>query len=90
MKAGSRASQPREPGQVREEAALSGRRRRRGVTWPEPALQEGARSLQSTVGARPFMMIRPYPPHNKVSCLTCRSTENIDRRPLPTSSAKIT
>ena len=37
LKAGSRASRPREPGQVRKEAALSGRWLRRGDTWPEQA-----------------------------------------------------
>lgn len=54
MKAGSRASWPLEPGQVRKEAALRGRRLRRGDTWPELAAGKALRSSMSTVGARPF------------------------------------
>lgn len=37
LTAGSRASDRSEPGQVGNEAALSFKALRRGVTWPEPA-----------------------------------------------------
>src|SRR5205085_12027253 len=50
LKVGSRASQRREPGQVRKEAALSGERQCRGVTWPEPAVRMAPRSEESMVG----------------------------------------
>ena len=56
-KAGSRASQRRESGQVRKEAALSGERQCRGVTWPEPAARKARRIAESMVGARPYFVV---------------------------------